>query len=785
MSGNPYPGLRPFHADEAHLFFGRESQVDTMVDKLAATRFLAVVGTSGCGKSSLVNCGLRPALQRGLMAGAGSSWRIATCRPGADPIGELAQTLARPGVLFDAPAESAAGEAAAVAVPRAALIESTLRLSKRGLVDLVEQARLGAGTHLLLVVDQFEELYRYRALAGGDALTGQDAVALVNLLLEARAQTAAPIYVVLTMRSDFLGDCTQFLGLAEAINAGQYLVPRLTRDERRAAIAGPAAVAGGRISPTLLTRLVNDVGDNPDQLSILQHALNRTWAGWAAARQPDTPLALPHYEAIGGMAHALGRHAERALAELTGPPAHALAERVFKALTDRADDPRGMRRPTRLGALCAITEASPEAVQAVLAAFRKPSRSFLMPPADEPLAPDTVIDISHESLMRVWERLKRWSEDEAQSALHYRRVAQTAGLHAAGHAGLWRDPDLQLALDWRTRTRPNAAWAARYAPGFDAAMVFLDRSLAKREADLALSAEQARQAQEDQLARATAEAEASVQAAYAQRMKRRAWLSAALAAAAISFAVLAVWQTRDAHRSGVAALKQKEIAEAALEGERLLRRRAYGLPERTADSKQPKASTPLPGAAAGTPPASPAKVAFTTLYIQVQSIEQKGWGEALRKAANEHRLKMPGIELVRIGPQKPELRYFRREDEATARVTADWLTNTPGLADLATKSMVTAVEHATDSPMELWYGAPPSILVIAGSFTDRESALAQQKRLQDQALSMQVVDNQSYPKLTAGYFAVVMGPYRSNAEAQEPLRQVQALVKDAYVKSGR
>src|SRR5690349_13004127 len=85
-TAHPYPGLRPFHEDEERLFFGRENQVDAMVDKLARTRFLAVVGASGSGKSSLVNCGLRPALYRGLMAGAGSDWKIAQFRPGGRPI---------------------------------------------------------------------------------------------------------------------------------------------------------------------------------------------------------------------------------------------------------------------------------------------------------------------------------------------------------------------------------------------------------------------------------------------------------------------------------------------------------------------------------------------------------------------------------------------------------------------------------------------------------------------------------------------------------------------------
>lgn len=87
-STNPFPGLRPFHEDEEHLFFGREKQVDAMVDidKLAEKHFLAVVGTSGSGKSSLVNCGLRPALHRGWMPKAGTVWRIAQFRPGSNPI---------------------------------------------------------------------------------------------------------------------------------------------------------------------------------------------------------------------------------------------------------------------------------------------------------------------------------------------------------------------------------------------------------------------------------------------------------------------------------------------------------------------------------------------------------------------------------------------------------------------------------------------------------------------------------------------------------------------------
>ena len=179
---------------------------------------------------------------------------MAQFRPGNDPIGAMARALAEDGVLFR--------EHAAEGLTLAEIVETTLRMSKLGLIDIWEQAALGEGVNLLVVVDQFEELFRYRQL--GSATRGEDAAAFVNLLLEVKERANCRIYVVLTMRSDFLGDCTQFPGLAEAINAGQYLVPRMTRDERRAAIEGPIGVGGAEISPVLLTRLSSSCGTSSD-----------------------------------------------------------------------------------------------------------------------------------------------------------------------------------------------------------------------------------------------------------------------------------------------------------------------------------------------------------------------------------------------------------------------------------------------------------------------------------------------------------------------------------------
>ena len=517
--GNPFPGLRPFREDEEHIFFGRENQVDAMVDKLSAARFLAVVGTSGCGKSSLVNCGLRPALHRGLMPAAGTSWRMVQFRPGSRPLTAMTSALAADGALYSRYHGL---------IPLTEIIDTPLRLSKRGLIDVFRGARLPDGVNLLVVVDQFEELFRYRVL--GDSETNrlersQEASAFVNLLLEAKQQRDFPVYIVLTMRSDFLGNCAEFPGLPEAVNDGQYLVPRMTREERRAAIKGPVGVGGAEITQVLLTRLVNDVGDNPDQLSILQHALNRTWARWDHDGHGQGPLDLPHYEAIGTMAHALDQHAERAYGELASDSQRRICEKIFKALTDKGTDARGIRRPTKLAILCGLAGESQAEVTPVIDIFRKPSRSFLMPPAPETLERETVIDISHESLMRVWERLKAWADGEAQSAQLYRRLSETATLHVAGKAGLWHDPDLQLALKWREEEKPTETWAALYRGGFEQAMGFLAQSEAQRDKEVRDKAEQQRRELEQaQALAAEQQHRADEQARAARRL--RWWVAA-------------------------------------------------------------------------------------------------------------------------------------------------------------------------------------------------------------------------------------------------------------------
>ena len=562
---NPFPGLRPFSQKEDYLFFGREQQVAELVTLLRKQRFLAVTGTSGSGKSSLVRAGLLPELQGGMMKQVGSDWETLVLRPGGAPLQHLAEALAEAS-LEDPEDPRVIGE-----------LLATLSHSGLGLVEAVRQSEIEPETNVLIVVDQFEEIFRFQR---SGATNEEQAVSFVNLLLEAGAQRDVPIFVIITMRSDYLGDCTEFRGLTEAVNEGEYLIPRLTRDQIRSCIEGPIKVGGGQISFSLVQELLNSLGSEQDQLPVLQHALMRTFDYWQEDESAGDALELQHYLDVGGMEEALSRHADEVFASLD--EAHQqVAESVFKAITERGVDNRGIRRPTRLDLLTQIAGAELEQVVTVVEAYRHPGVTFLMPPSDVPLSPETVVDISHESLMRVWRRLEDWVDDEAQSARIYRRLSETAELHRQDKAGLYRDPDLQIALSWRDATSPTANWAVRYARGFDQAMKFLEQSeQSALEAERELEAARQRELEQAQ-ALAAAEAErAESQQRAAKRLRILSTGVAGVAAVALIAFVFAFSAQREstrqrgiAEQNAVAAENAKvsaeENAENALEAQSL------------------------------------------------------------------------------------------------------------------------------------------------------------------------------------------------------------------------
>jgi hypothetical protein len=438
----PFPGLRAFETEEAILFFGRETHTRALLRRLSESRFLAVVGSSGCGKSSFVRAGLLPALFRGYLESTTSHWRYAVLRPGTKPVDALAAALAKPEALGPAQDEGT--------------LRKMLGATSGGLVEAVRTAGLAPGESLLVVVDQFEELFRFVHEGGHGDAEGQAAL-FVGLLLRA-VESDMPVYVTLTMRSDYQGDCAQFPGLPEALNRSQYLVPRLTREQRQEAIVRPLELVGAMATPRLINRLLNDAGDDPDQLPVLQHALLQTYRHWKG--KADGPIDLADYDAVGGIANALGKHGDGILAGLAEDD-RRLTEKIFRSLTT-SERGRMVRRPKELGAIYAVVNAVDEParqrVRDIISAFARREHSLLMLSSPE-LAPGTMVDITHESLIRKWPALRKWVQEESRSTDWYGDLARDVLRYRTEDAGLWRDPELSRVIRRRDREGWNTAWA--------------------------------------------------------------------------------------------------------------------------------------------------------------------------------------------------------------------------------------------------------------------------------------------------------------------------------------
>jgi energy-coupling factor transporter ATP-binding protein EcfA2 len=472
---NPFPGLRPFTVDECHLFFGREGQVDDILLKLSQNRFVCVMGYSGSGKSSLMYCGLVPVLYGGFVTHSSPNWHILVTRPGVSPIQNLAESvvdylIAQNRILL---ADKAIHKA---------IILSVLRSGSHGLVEVARYLQKHHDENVFLMIDQFEELFRLQ-----EEILEEDAInesqLYVNLVLTAVHQREVPIYSAVTMRSDFIASCSVFPHLTDEINKSNYLVPQMSREQRKMVIEGPVAVGGGKISQRLVKRLLADMGKNQDQLPILQHALMRTWDYWLENREEGEPMDLRHYNAVGKVSQALSQHANE-LHDSLSTREKEIAEVMFKSITEKTSDNKGMRRPSKLSLLVELSDSSEEEVIKVVEHFRKPGRSFLMPAHYVPLTSDSVIELSHESLMRIWNKLNAWVEEEFESAQMYKRLSDAAAMYQIGKTGLWRPPDLQLALNWQKKQRPTREWAQRYDEAFERAVVFLDTSRITYEAEL-------------------------------------------------------------------------------------------------------------------------------------------------------------------------------------------------------------------------------------------------------------------------------------------------------------
>jgi WD40 repeat protein/energy-coupling factor transporter ATP-binding protein EcfA2 len=464
----PYPGLRPFESEERPFFYGRERQLDELLRKLRGNRFLAVVGSNGNGKSSFIKAMLLPRLEEGFVGQRGSKWRVAVCTPGNNPLENLSRELAA--VLH--------GEDM-MDPSYPSRIETMLRSSSLGLVETYQKsAAERSKENLMIVIDQFEEVFPF---SNKNLRNEDDASTFVNLLLNASRQKDVPVYIVLTMRAGYIGACSEFRGLAEAINDGQFLIPRVKPEDLKRIILSPIASErsireiGAEITmeDTVYQNMIADIGKNTNELGTLQHTLLRTWQHWMDTENDiDVPISMKHYKAIGTLKGALSKHAEQAYSDLDTEEKRIICERIFRAMVEKGGKGEYESRSVTIKDMMDVTGRSLREVRLVVYTFSQQGRRFLDAPPVAEMDEDSVVSIAHDSLIKRWARLREWANEETEAAEMYRRLCTAAILYQEGKGSLWVDPELKMGLKWYDpetydedapwRLEPNENWSKRY-----------------------------------------------------------------------------------------------------------------------------------------------------------------------------------------------------------------------------------------------------------------------------------------------------------------------------------
>jgi len=458
---NPFPGLRPFTAWENEYFFGRENECNEIVEKLFRNRFVAITGESGSGKSSLVHCGLIPEIRSRSIPDE-TSWRILSIKPGKDPLGNLADSFVE-GYLNPEQQRSEKNE-----------ILKILTENPDGLTTVLRKFPVTEGEKTLLIIDQFEELFRYGSPERGKGFI-PDAGLMIDLITNTITSNYRDFYCIVALRSDLVSECSHFKVFTQLVNNSSFLLPGMTRENLREVITGPVKVAGAKIDEELVELLLEELDESPDQLPLLQHALMRTWNMWMELEQPDRPISLSDYYSIGTMKYSISRHADEKFEELS-PENKLICEKLFKIITGIGSDNKGIRYPSNIRTIMSAIPCSRENLAEVIDKFREPSISVITPSYKIPLRDDTIIDLSHESLIHLWERLRRWVEEEAASVQMYLQISESSALYQQGKAGLLKPPDLDLAIKWRDENNPTLWWAQKYNPAYERAMVYLRTS---------------------------------------------------------------------------------------------------------------------------------------------------------------------------------------------------------------------------------------------------------------------------------------------------------------------
>jgi hypothetical protein len=424
----PFQGLQYFDEKDADRFFGREAVVAKIIGRLTGTRFLAVIGASGSGKSSVVRAGIIPALRRGERLADGSlpptdsgQWDIRILTPSAHPLDALAASLTRD-------SESVT----ALTTVRADLAQDSNALSLIARRALTKNNK----KHLLLVIDQFEEVF-------SQCRHDEERRAFIESLIQAsEPANAQPITILLTLRADFYTQLAFQDRLRELVSQNQEFIGAMSRVELTRAILQPAALENWKVQEGLVEVILDDLGSEPGALPLLSHALLETWK-----RRRGRVMTVSGYTEAGGVRGAIAQTAERVFRQRLTAEQQPIARMIFIKLAEMGEDSLDTRRRATFSEL--ITRSTDtntiDAVLSILTDARLVTTGTLEP------GETRVVEVAHEALIREWPTLRDWLNQDRQGLILHRQLTEDAN----DWQKLERDPG---ALYRGVRLKQMLAW---------------------------------------------------------------------------------------------------------------------------------------------------------------------------------------------------------------------------------------------------------------------------------------------------------------------------------------
>lgn len=362
----PYKGLKFFNQEDAHFFYGRTELTDRLIDRVRTENFIAVLGASGSGKSSVLRAGLLHQLKLGERLSGSDRWRIyEPFTPGKAPLQRFEQVIGK----------------------KASEIEQWFQLESERIV---------------LVVDQFEECFTL-------CQDSKERQQFFDRLLDIVERLGNKFCLVLGMRADFLGKCAEYAGLASKIQKNLVIVEPMKRNDLEEAITEPARQLGVEVEPELVKRLIEDVADSPGSLPLLEYTLEELWK---ARKEPAINwLTLHSYHKLGGelggVKGILNQQANQVYEKLSNTE-KLVAQRIFLELTQLGDVANTRRRVQKQDLI--NQQHSEELLERVIQELVE-ARLIATDKTDESESKPAVLDIAHEALIRHWEKLGEWIKE--------------------------------------------------------------------------------------------------------------------------------------------------------------------------------------------------------------------------------------------------------------------------------------------------------------------------------------------------------------------------------------